>query len=439
MPLTARPATSRPPTPRSANPPDHRPRRGVPRALAVARALSLWTALLAAPAALRPALAAPPPSFEGVQLVDAWPDVEFKEPIFVVHAGDATDWLYVGEQGGRVQRIAKYRGTGPVGRPTLYLDIASLCYARSQGGLLGMAFHPEFRTNRLAYVSYLAERPGAPDGRVFALRIVEYRDVGDRLDPGSARVVLEVPKKTAQHQGGWIAFGPDRMLYVGTGDGNEGKDDPQRNAQDALNLLGKILRIDPLGGSGGRGYGIPSGNPWPSSPGQVHPAIWAYGFRNPWRFSWDPAGRMLTTEPGTTGPESREWVTVVERAGNHGWPFYEGTRVLVAPPAGQTFVPRAFEYVRGPGDAGTAGVGGHVYRGDRIKALKGKYVFGDYMRGEVYCIDLVDGPQGRPQGRNWRKVGECPDMASIGEDAQGELYFCSNGDLGVVFTLAPTG
>ncbi len=372
--------------------------------------------------------------------MDAWPDVEFKEPIFVVHAGDGTDWLYVGEQSGRVQRIAKYRGAGAVPRPSLYADVSGLCYARSQGGLLGLAFHPDFRTNRRVYVSYLAERPGAPDGRVFALRIVEYRDANGRLDANSARLVFEVPKKTAQHQGGWIAFGPDRLLYIGTGDGNEGKDDPQKNAQDPLNLLGKILRIDPVE-QGGKPYRIPTGpggNPWPSSPGQVHPAIWAYGLRNPWRFSWDARGRLFTTEPGTTGPESREWVTLIERAGNHGWPYYEGTRVIQPPPAGQVFVPRAFEYIRGPGDGGTAGIGGYVYRGDRIKNLRGKYVFGDYMLGEVYCLDLVDGSGGTVTGRNWQKVGDCPDMASLGEDAQGELYFCSNGDLGVVFTLAPS-
>jgi glucose/arabinose dehydrogenase len=375
-----------------------------------------------------------PPQAPGVQLIEAWPDRTFDQPIFVVHAGDGTDFLFVGEQSGRVQRIAKYRGTPPVPAPSVYLDLSALCYPKSQGGLLGMAFHPDFRSNRLLYVSYLAENRGATDGRPFTLRIAEYRDAGGRADPTSARIVFEVPKKTAQHQGGWIAFGPDRLLYIGTGDGNEGKDDAAGNAQSPSSLLGKMLRIDPQP-SGGRSWTVPKDNPWPAAQG-VHPAVWAYGLRNPWRFCWDAGGRLWTTQPGTSGPESREWISRVERGLNHGWPFREGTRTLKAPPAGQSFVPTAFEWVRGEA-GGTAGIGGHFYRGDRVKGLQGRYIFADYMLGEVYAISLPEGAGG--QGTGWQKVGDCPDCASIGEDAQGELYFCSNGDLGVIFTMAPTG
>jgi glucose/arabinose dehydrogenase len=227
------------------------------------------------------------------------------------------------------------------------------------------------------------------------------------------------------------------MLYLGIGDGNESKDDQDEHAQNPRKYLGKILRIDPSArGPQGQGYGIPKGNPWPSAPG-VLPEIWAFGFRNPWRFCWDERGRMWLTEPGTTGPESREWVTQVVYAGNHGWPYMEGERVLKQPPANKrgTFVPRVFEYVRGEGGT-TAGVGGYVYRGDRVKSLRGRYVFGDYMRGEAYCIQLVD--QGdRVVGQDFRKIGDVPDLASFGEDEQGEIYLCSNGDLGVVFTIAP--
>jgi len=396
----------------------------------------LLVALFLLPSAL---VEAAPPQFPGVQLIDAWPDVEFQEPIHVTHAGDGSDFLYVLEQPGKVKRIKKYRGAGSVPQPTLFLDLRSRVYAKSQGGLLCMAFHPRFRSNRLFYVSYLASNPNpGPQGMKFKLVIAEYRSAGAKADLSSARIVMEIPKVTAQHQGGCIGFGPDGMLYIGIGDGNvPGAMTIQKHpSQDANQYLGKVLRIDPGARMAGNGYGIPRGNPWPNTRG-VRPEIWGFGFRNPWRFSWDSRGRMWTVEPGSTGPESREWLLEVKYGGNHGWPFMEGTRVLKPVPASQRgrITPRTFEYVRGAGNS-TAGIGGFVYRGDRVKALKGKYVFGDYMSGEIYAVDLQDAGK-RVVGRNFKKVGDVPDMASLGEDEQGELYMCSNGDLGVVFTLAP--
>jgi glucose/arabinose dehydrogenase len=395
---------------------------------------ALLTLLPAAPAQARP------PALTNVQLVDAFPDVEFKEPIHVTNGHDGSDWLYVVEQPGTIQRIRKFRGVGPVPQPSLFLDLRSKVYARSQGGLLCMACHPKFATNHLFYVSYLAKNPTpGPQDLKFKLVVAEYRSLGAKADPSSARVVIEVPKKTAQHQAGCIGFGPDGMLYLSIGDGNESKNDQAENAQNPRMLLGKILRIDPSGrqpahdGQPAKGYSIPNGNPWPHNPG-VRPEIWAFGFRNPWRFCWDPQGRMWVTEPGSSGPLSREWVQQVKYAGNHGWPFMEGTRQLKAPPKAKNFVPPAFEYVRG-NEGATAGIGGVVYRGDRCKGMRGKYIFGDYMRGTVFCIDLTQ--QGnRVVGTNYRTVGDVPDLVSFGEDEQGEIYICAN-EMGAIFTMAP--
>jgi glucose/arabinose dehydrogenase len=378
---------------------------------------------------------AAPPQIPGVELIEAWPDVEFKEPIHVTHGGDGSDYLYVCEQPGIVKRIKKYRGVGAVPQPSVFLDMRSKCYARSQGGLLSMACHPQFKSNRLFYLCYLAENPTpGPEGRKFKMVVAEWRSTGAKADPASFRTVIEIPKKTAQHQAGCIAFGPDGMLYIGIGDGNESKNDEQKLAQNARLFLGKILRIDPTGRQGGKGYSIPKGNPWPSS-ANVRPEIWGFGFRNPWRFCWDGAGRMWVTEPGSSGPASREWVLQVMYGRNHGWPYLEGTNVVIKPPPGRNIVPRTFEYVRGTGSA-TAGVGGYVYRGDRVKALKGRYFLGDYMRGEVYALTIVKEGD-RLVGRSFGKIGDVPDLASFGEDEQGELYMCSNGDLGIIFTMAP--
>ncbi|MDA1194747.1 MAG: PQQ-dependent sugar dehydrogenase [Planctomycetota bacterium] len=371
-----------------------------------------------------------PAQMPGVRLLEAWPDVEFKEPIDVTSARDGTDFVYVAEQKGTIQRIAKYRGSGAVPRPALFLDIKSRVYAQSQGGLLGIAFHPEHRTNRRLYVSYLAENADAQ--LKFKLVVSEFRSNGERADPRSERIVLEVPKDSAQHQGGGIRFGPDGMLYIGVGDAKQ-----EDSAQNPRSLYGKMLRIDPTATAGGRAYGIPQGNPWPAVEG-VRPEIWGFGFRNPWRFGWDLQGRLYAVEPGTSGAESREWIMQVKYGSNHGWPFMEGTRRLKSPAKPKDFVPSTFEWVRGDG-GGTAGIGGTVYRGDRVKALRGKYLFGDYMRGELYCIDLAtvgnDPQTQRVVGQNFRLVGEVPEFVGMGEDDQGELYFCSN-DMGIIFTMA---
>lgn len=373
-----------------------------------------------------------PAQIPGVQMVEAWPDVEFKEPVDVAAPKDGSNLVFVGEQKGTIQVLPKYRGVGPVPKKTLFLDIRSKCWARSQGGLLSIAFHPKYKTNGLFYVSYTAKNAaGSKDP--FALVVSEFRGRGMKADAGSERELIRIGKGNVQHQAGGLRFGPDGMLFIGVGDGKE----PDKS-QSPRSYFGKMLRIDPTARTGGLPYGIPQGNPWPNV-NSVKPEIWAFGLRNPWRFGWDMQGRLIAVEPGTSGPESREWVIQVKYGANHGWPFMEGTRQVKAPGKPKQFVPPTFEYVRGTSEGATAGVGGVVYRGDRIKSLRGKYLFGDYMRGEVYCIDLTtrgSGQSANVVGRNFRMVGECPELASIGEDAQGELYFCAN-DLGLVFTLAP--
>ncbi len=376
---------------------------------------------------------AAPPQVPGVRLIEAWPDREFPEPVDIAHHG--TERMYVVSQPGRIRAVMKWRGVGQADRPKMFLDIKSRVAAIQQGGLLSLAFHPRFDQNRKFYVCYLAKH--ADPQLKFKLVVSEFTATGGSVDacvgdPNTERKLLEMPKRLPVHQGGDLEFGPRGKLFVSTGDGGIEK---EGKSQDIRGWFGKILRIDVDARSAGKAYGIPSDNPWPNIPNQVLPELYAYGFRNPWRMSFDAQGRLWTTEPGTKGPDSREWVMLVQRAGNHGWPYYEGKRRLRNPPASVKLVPPVFEYVRGAGTGGTAGIGGFVYRGSRVPSLRGKYVFGDYMRGEVYCIDLAGAGQG-VTGRNWRKIGDVDTLSSIGEDAQGELYFCSN-DGGFIFMMAP--
>ncbi len=402
--------------------------------------LGLLTAFLVALAfTLQPTAveAKEPPRMPGLKMEEAWPDVEFTQPIRLVNAGDGSDRLFVVEKPGRILVLPKWRGVGPVAKPQVFLDWRKLCVNKAQGGVLGLAFHPAFKTNGRAFVSYLASNkdPRAPTLK-FKLVVAEVAVRGDAAVSSSRRSIIEIPKKFPIHQAGHIAFGPDGMLYVGVGDGGS-KNDKDGNAQNATSLLGKILRLDVDRIPAGKRYGI-ADNPWPRIPTQVRPEIWAFGMRNPWHFAWDSAGRMWTVEPGTTGPESREWIMQVMRAGNHGWPYFEGRRKLSAlPPTVKesALIKPVFEWVRGPGGGGTAGVGGFTYRGARIPALRGKYVFGDHMQGLVFSVDLA-GASGRVKGMNFLTLGDVPDLSAIGEDEQGELYFCSF-EAGMIFTLAP--
>jgi glucose/arabinose dehydrogenase len=342
----------------------------------------------------------------------------------VLHAGDGTDNLYIVEQGGTVRRIAKWRGSGPAAAPSTFFDISARCATRQQGGLMAIAFHPAYKQNGRFFAFYLA-----PFGSEFKAVVSEYAARGGVANHDSERVLLEIPKKLALHHGGALVFGPDGKLWIGTGDGGEEKNAVQ-TAQNMGSLLGKLLRIDVDGSTPPLAYKIPSDNPWPNAPG-VRPEIWAYGMRNLWRLSFDASGAPWVATPGAA---RAEWITKATRGGNLGWPFYEGTHPLQPVPparASEKFVLPAWQYDRASPDEGTCIIGGHFYRGTRVPALAGKYVFADYSRGQAYALDL-----NASGGSNWVLLGPAPSCADIGQDSQGELYFSDN-DNGTIRTLAP--
>lgn len=222
----------------------------------------------------------------------------------------------------------------------------------------------------------------------------------------------------------WLAFGPDGKLYLGIGD-NASENDSEGHAQNVGDLLGKILRLDV--DAPGRPYAVPADNPLVRNPA-AKGEVFAYGFRNPWRFCWDAEGTMFVGEPGSKGADCREWITQVVAGGNHGWPFMEGS--LANPkrrdvPPGTRFVPRTYDYGRTDPDAGSCAIGGQVYRGARLPALRGRYVFCDYELGEIYALALTRGAD-RWTGSDPRKIGDVTHCVSIDTDAQGELYFCVN-------------
>jgi glucose/arabinose dehydrogenase len=317
-------------------------------------------------------------------------------PLFVTHAGDDSGRLFILEQPGRI-RIWVPGGLSE--RPYLDLAASGRVLAGGERGLLGLAFHPQFRTNRRFFVNYTR----APDG---ATVIAEYHA---STDPDAAlqaeRVLLTVPQPYANHNGGMLAFGRDGHLYIGLGDGGSGGD-PDNRAQNRQVLLGKILRIDV---DRGQPYAIPSDNPFAAGGGR--PEIYALGFRNPWRFSFDRETGQLFV--GDVGQGAVEEIDLVARGGNYGWRITEGDRCFRPATGcnGQGLELPIAIYTQADGRCSVTG--GYVYRGEAIPTLAGTYIYADFCTGEIF---------GRSTGRSAVLLNTSLSIASFGEDQAGELF-----------------
>jgi glucose/arabinose dehydrogenase len=329
-------------------------------------------------------------------------------PLLVTNAGDGSGRLFVVEQAGRVRVVQDGR---LVDAP--FLDVAGRISSGGERGFLGLAFHPDFPGDPRIFVDYTD-----PDGNTVVSAFNVSGGQGspaDTADPSSERVLLRVSQPFANHNGGGLAFGPDGYLYIGTGDGGDGGD-PQENGQRLDTLLGKLLRIDVDAASGGRPYAIPSGNPFLAGGGA--PEIWAYGLRNPWRFSFDRVTGDLWI--GDVGQNSYEEIDRT-RAGapspaNYGWNRMEAMHCFE--PASECdetdLVAPIAEYDH---DAGCAVTGGHVARGERAGALAGVYVFGDYCSGRIWGLD-ANGPD-RQEPVLLLESGRS--ISSFGEDEAGAI------------------
>jgi len=325
-----------------------------------------------------------------------------EKPLFLTHAGDGSARLYILEQPGRIRLLEQ-----GVLSAVPFLDLADrVLMDATERGLLGLAFHPDYRRNGRFFVNYTRQ----PDG---ATVVAEYRRGGS---PASAsreeRVVLVVMHPESNHNGGMIAFGPDGYLYIGMGDGGGGGD-PGNRAQNLHELLGKILRIDV---DHGDPYAIPADNPFAKEGGR--PEIYAVGMRNPWRFSFDRESGSLWV--ADVGQKKWEEVDFVTRGGNYGWRVMEGAHCYnpaVACPTAGLALP-VMEYGHEEGRCSI--IGGYVYRGRAIPALRGRYVSGDFCSGEVFAFRKSDEGGGGTSPTVLLKTGFR--ISSFGQDEEGELY-----------------
>jgi glucose/arabinose dehydrogenase len=356
----------------------------------------------------------------------AFPDLPaFQSPVFALQApGDGSTW-YVVEQAGRVMA---FDDDNAVSAKRVFVNLTSVVQSGGERGLLGMTFHPEYPTTPRVFLSYTTSVSGQLVSRISSF---ETRDAGASLDPDSETILLSVAQPAANHNGGHLAFGPDGLLYIGLGDGG-GAGDPWGtigNGQDLTTLLGKVLRIDVSGTSGAVNYLVPEGNPYAANAAcnagagsQSCPEIFAYGFRNPWRFSFDRVDGDLWV--GDVGENSREEINRVVVGGNYGWRCVEGTLPhsdTCGPNAGVALAPIA-QYTH---DIGGSVTGGYVYRGQDMDSMKGRYLFGDFINGRVWHI-----ARDREPTRDMTAAAASETelaIASFAEDHEGELYVVDYG------------
>jgi len=358
-------------------------------------------------------------------------------PIFLAPVPDTTGRVFVVERAGRIRLLSPANGAIAA---TPFLDITGQVSTDGERGLLGFATAPDFATSGRFYV-YLT----VADGTIEVRRYQTLANNRDQADAASGDAILRIAHPRNNHNGGWIGFGPDGMLYVGVGDGG-GAGDPDNNGQNRSTLLGKMLRIDPASdgfpNDPDRDYAIPAGNPF-TSPNA--PEVWAFGLRNPFRNSFDPlTGNLYIGDVGQGAVEEIDLMRTGDAGANFGWPIMEGTQVFRGPADTPGLTPPIAEYSHGTGPRdGSSVTGGVVYRGP-LESLRGEYLFADFVQPNRWSIQtgvILQGttiPATRFQLRNadfTPTAGTIDNVVAFGTDVSGNVYMVDFD--GEIFVIEP--
>jgi glucose/arabinose dehydrogenase len=329
-----------------------------------------------------------------------------QSPLDLEQPNDGSGRLFVVSQAGTIQIIQN----GAV-LPTPFLDISNLVIDSVESGLLGMTFHPGFPQNPRFYVNYVRSNAGQVQSVIAELQVSAVNP--NQADPATQRMLLVVNQvhNFLNHKAGQLAFGPDGFLYFGLGDGGS-EGDPFGNGQNTQTLLGKMMRINVDATSPGLQYAIPPDNPFVA--GGDLPEIYAVGFRNPWRFSFDqPTGRLFVAD---VGQDSFEEIDIVQKGGNYGWNIMEATHCF-NPPTNCNMTGLSLPITEIPHPEGEAVIGGFVYHGPAIPSLQGQYVFGD-LNGKIWTLQQ----QSSGTFNRTLLLNTQLSITSFGQDQSGELY-----------------
>ncbi len=349
----------------------------------------------------------------GYTLTEAFPNLTFDSPVELTSPEDNTNRIFVVEQKG-VIRV--FQNSASARQSTTFLDIEKQVSSGGEMGLLGLAFHPEFKTNGYFYVNYTRRNPL----ETLISRFKVSASNPNLADPKSETVLLRFDQPYDNHNGGKVAFGNDGFLYIGTGDGGAWGDQGNR-AQNRKELLGKILRIDVNRTSGERKYGIPADNPYNGNNEGYREEIYAYGMRNPWRFYFDRQTGQLWA--GDVGQNKIEEIDVIEKGGNYGWRILEANECYRANSCNKSGLkPPIWAYLQGS-DTGSSVTGGYVCRDKDLPGLAGKYIYGDFVTGNIWALTHANDKAIRNE-----LIGKVSGgLPSFGEDSKNNLYVLEYG------------
>ena len=360
-----------------------------------------------------------------VEIVQAFPELRIARPIVVTHANDGSNRLFVASQ---IGKIYCFENKADVAEPNLYLDIEeSVRYIdkENEEGLLGFAIHPDYKKNGQFFLFYTTT--DEPHVSVISRFNVSSTDPS-KADPDSEVELMRIPQPFWNHNGGTLAFGHDGYLYIALGDGGKAND-PFKNGQNLATLNGSVLRIDVDKKSKDHNYAIPADNPFVGLK-EARPEIYAYGFRNVWRLSFDrETGALYAAD---VGQNIWEEINIVVKGGNYGWNLREAKHKFGdnGSEASDKLIDPIFEYHH---DVGKSITGGHVYRGSAVPSLKGMYMYADYVSGKVWALEHT--PSGKILGNHEIKSMNLP-IITFGEDEQGEVYLTTQLGGGIIYKFA---
>ncbi len=329
----------------------------------------------------------------------------FEEPLYYTTINDQDNTAFVVERTGKIRYFENQPDTKET---STFIDLSSkISTEGNEMGLLGLAFHPDFEQNGYFFVNYTSD-----EGTVIARFEANPTTLEVKIE--TEKIILTFPQPYANHNGGHLAFGPDGYLYIGVGDGG-GSGDPKGNAQSLTELYGKLLRIDVDQSTNGQTYGIPADNPFAANTDDYREEIYAYGLRNPWRFSFDTEkDRLWLADVGENTIEEIDWI---EKGQNYGWNLKEGTNEFN--PAGSVnpskLMDPIYEYDHTEGQPIT---GGYVYYGKENPSLTGSYIYGDFVSGKIWALWK---PDGAAESKNVKLADTDLMVSSFGVDQAGEL------------------